>query len=500
VPPGLRCWLAIPGLGARKARALHLATGLATLEELEAAAREGRLRGIPGFGEKSEANILAGIERMRAHAGRFLQPVARAEARRLLELLAARPGVRRAEIAGSVRRRAVTSGDIDLLVSADEPAAVMEALCGAPGVTEIVARGSTRSSVRLAAGPGADLRVVAEASFPAALLYFTGSKAHNIALRGRAQRAGLRLNEYGLAREDDGTSLPCPDEAAIYRALGIGSWIPPELREDQGEIEAAEAGQLPVLIERSDLRGILHAHSSWSDGAASIETMAREARAMGFQYLGLTDHSRSAVWAHGLSLERVREQRAEVERINHDLDGSFRVLHGIEVDILADGTLDFPDDVLAGFELVVASVHGRFTLGEPEQTARFLRALESPWVDVIGHPTGRLLLQREGYALDLPRVFEAAAARGVAVELNCHPSRLDPDWADLRLGLRRGLRTCIAPDAHAPAGLYDVDYGIGVARKAWCTAEDALNAWPLPRLLEHLRRRRRRAGVLPGSA
>ncbi len=490
VPAGMLAWLEIPGLGPKKARAIHLNLGISTLDELERAAREGRLRDLEGFGAATERKILDGIARVREHAGRFLQPVVQGEAERLLRAVSA-AGVARAAIAGSVRRRAETSKDIDLVVSSEHPGAVMDAFVAAGGVAEVTGRGPTKCSVRLAAGPAADLRVVPEPSFPFALAYFTGSKAHNIALRSRAQRRGLRLNEYALVREEDGTPIRCEDEAGLYRALGL-EYIPPELREDQGEIAAAEEGNLPRLVERGDLLGILHCHSTWSDGAATIREMADAALGMGMTYLGLCDHSRSAAYAGGLSVERVERQQAEIDALNAEYGGRFRILKGVEVDILADGSLDFPDDVLETFDLVVASVHSRFNLSSEEQTARFLRALESPFVDIIGHPTGRLLLSRDPYPLDLPRLIDAAAARGVAVEINAHPSRLDLDPPSLRYGLARGLKTAVNPDAHDTAGLHDVDYGVGVARRGWCTAEDVLNAWDLPRLLDWLAARRRR--------
>lgn len=309
---------------------------------------------------------------------------------------------------------------------------------------------------------------------------------------------GLKLNEYALTGEGDRGNIPCGDEAAIYAALGL-DWIPPELREDQGEIEAAESHRLPRLLRESDLQGILHCHSNWSDGTASIAEMAEAARTLGMSYLGLCDHSRSAAYAGGLSVDRVRAQRAEIDELNRGYAGTFRVLHGIEADILADGSLDYPDEVLAGLDLVVGSVHSRFNLTAEEQTRRFLTALESPYLDILGHVTGRLLLGRDGYPLDLHKVIEAAAEKGVAVEINAHPERLDPGWSAIRYGLGRGMKTAINPDAHSPQGLQDVSYGVALARKGWCTAEDVLNAWPLARLVDHLASRRARSGRDGGS-
>ena len=494
VPPGLLSWLGIPSLGPKKVRAIHVTLGISTLEELEAAAREGRLRDLEGFGAASEKKILEGIARLRSHAGRFLRPVVLEEARRLQARLREVAGVECVEVAGSVRRGAETGKDVDLVATARDGEAVMDTFVSDPGVVEVVGRGPTKCSVRLAAGPAADLRVVPAESFPFALLYFTGSKAHNVALRARAQGMGLKLNEYALARETDGAPVPCADETAIYAALGL-AYVPPELREDTGELEAAARGALPRLVELADLRGILHCHSTWSDGVQSIEEMADAARGMGMGYLGLCDHSRSAAYAGGMSIERVREQHREIDALNRRYGSAFRVLKGIEVDILADGSLDYPDDVLATFELVVASVHSRFNLSAQEQTARMIRAVSSPYVDIVGHPTGRLLLVRDAYPLDLFALLDAAAERGVAVEVNAHPQRLDLDPAGLRHGLAKGMRTAIDPDAHETAGLRDIAYGVDTARRGGCAAEDVLNTRPLPALLELLRDRRRRAGA-----
>ena len=493
IPAGLLDWLKIPGLGAKKARKIHVTLGISTLDELEQACNDGKLRDLPGFGEKSEQKILRGIERLRTRAGRFLRPVALETAERLLALVRSVPGVGRAELGGSVRRKLETSKDIDIVAVAEQPQALMEAFAAAAGVVEIIGRGPTKCSVRLAEGPTADLRVVPEASFAAALFYFTGSKAHNIAIRGRAQRMGYTLNEYALTEIESGEALPAADETAIYELLEIPSFIPPELREDQGEIEAAGAGELPQLLEREQLQGLLHVHSSWSDGSATIAEMAEATREMGFSYLGLCDHSQAAAYAGGLSPERVLEQHAEIDALNAKYDGGFRILKGIEVDILHDGSLDFDDELLSRFEIVVAAVHSLFTLGREEQTARILKAMESPYVDVVAHVTGRILLQRDGYPLELTRILDAAADRGIAVEVNAHPNRLDLDWRDLRYALKRGMKTSINPDAHSTQGLRHVDFGVEVARKAWCTAEDTLNAWPLDRLFEHLRQRRREA-------
>lgn len=492
VPEGLLSWLKIPGLGPKKVRAIHVALGIATLDELEAAAKAGRLRELDGFGPASEKKILDGIARARERTGRFLMPIAAGAAERLLAAVRSVPGVLRAEVAGSIRRRAETAKDVDLVAAAEDATRAMDAFVAAEGVVDVTGRGETKCSVRLASGLGADLRIVPEASFPFALAYFTGSKAHNVALRARAQRMGMRLNEYALVREEDGAPVPCADETDVYAALGL-DFVPPELREDLGEIEAAESGALPDLIEENALLGILHCHSNWSDGTATIEEMAEAARKMGMDYLGLTDHSRSAAYAGGLSIERVREQHREIDGLHGRWESSFRILKGIECDILADGTLDYPDEVLAEFDFVLASVHSRFGLSREEQTERMVRAVGNPWVDLLGHPTGRLLLERDPYELDLFRVLDAAVEAGVAVEINAHPSRLDLDPPSLRYGLPKGLKTSVNPDAHSPEGLADVRWGIGVARRGGCRREDVLDAWPLDALLGWLGERKDRA-------
>jgi DNA polymerase (family 10) len=489
VPAGLMKWLRIPGLGPKKVRAIHQALAISTLGELEYACQENRLRDLDGFGQASQDRIVAGIHRLRKNAGRFLQPVVQEEAVRLLELVRSVSGVIRAEVAGSVRRRTETSKDIDIVVASTDPEPVMEAFADSEQVEDITGRGPTKCSVVLKSGPSADLRVVEDTAFPFTVMYFTGSKDHNIAMRSRARTAGLKLNEYGLVPEDGGNSLPCVDEEAIYSTLDL-PYIEPELREDLGELEAAERGDLPQLVEQSDIRGVLHCHSTWSDGSASIADMAQACLDRGYSYLGICDHSQSASYAGGLRPPKVLAQHEEIDRLNHDLDGTFTVLKGIEADILADGELDYPDELLSRFDLVVASVHSRFNLSEKDQTARILKALDNRYVDILGHPTGRLLLARDPYPLDRRAIVQAAAERNVAVEINAHPSRLDLDWRELAVGMRHGLLTSINPDAHSPAGIDHVHHGIGIARKGWCTADQVLNAWPLDRLHAWLQERR----------
>jgi len=361
----------------------------------------------------------------------------------------------------------------------------MGAFVSQKGVVDIVARGETKSSVRLSSGMAADLRVVSDKEFPFALHHFTGSKEHNVSLRARAQRLGLKLNEYGLFQGEK--LLPCKDEAAIYSRLGL-AFIPPELREDRGEFEAAERGNLPTLVDWQDLKGVLHVHTQASDGTASLEEMAQAAKSLGLSYVGICDHSKAAQYARGLDEARVDEQHREIDRLNHHLQG-VTLLKGIEVDILADGSLDFSDDVLSRFDLVVASVHSRFSLSEEAMTRRIVRALSNPHVHILGHPTGRLLLAREPYAVDMAAVIRAAAAQGVCIELNANPHRLDLDWRLIPSAKQAGVKISIDPDAHQVAGIEDMRYGVGIARKGWLTRQDLLNTLPLPDLLKHLRAR-----------
>jgi DNA polymerase (family 10) len=482
-PPGIFEVLRIPGLGPRKARVIWEQLGVGSLGELEYACHENRLADLPGFGARSQERILRGIELLKRHRDRFHCDLALQEAEAILTALSAHPAVRRISLAGSVRRRAETSKDVDLVASSEDPGPLMEAFTKLPRVAEVVARGETKSSVRLASGMNADLRVVRDDAYPFALHYFTGSKAHNVAVRGRAQRMGLKLNEYGLFRGEE--RVPCRDEAEIYAELGL-SYIPPEIREDLGEIDAAERGAIPELVTWEDLKGVLHVHTSASDGSASLEEMTRAARGLGLSYIGICDHSKAARYAGGLDERRVEEQHREIDAINRKLR-DIVILKGIEVDILADGSLDFGDDVLATFDFVVASVHSRFDLDEMAMTGRIVRAIRNPRVHILGHPTGRLLLAREPYRVRMEEVIGAAADSGVALELNANPHRLDVDWRLLPRIREAGVRVAINPDAHHPAGIGDMRYGVGIARKGWLGAADVLNTLPAGALLRSLR-------------
>ena len=486
LPPGLLDLLQVPGLGPKKVKAVYDRLGVSTLADLEAACRAGKVAHLEGFGAKTQENILKGIERLRSHAGRFLLSEALPLALDLRAALASHPAARRVEVAGSLRRRRETVNDIDLIASATDPAAFMRGFTTHPLVAAVLAHGPTKASVRLKTSIQADLRVVAEAEFPFALHHFTGSMEHNVAIRNRAIARGLKMNEYGLFEGE--TPLPCRDEAAIFERLGL-AYIPPELREDLGEIEAAERGALPALVEEGDLTGTFHCHTTWSDGLNSLEEMAAAARQMGYAYLGIADHSEAAKYAGGLTRQQVAEQHAAIERLNGTFR-DFRLLKGIEADILADGALDYDGETLRRFDYVVASVHSRFTMDASTMTARLLKALSHPKVTMLGHVSGRLLLQREPYLFDLEAVLQAAARHGVVVEINANPRRLDLDWRHLRRARELGVLLAINPDAHSTEGLRDIAYGVGVARKGWCTKSDILNARPLPEVLAFLARRK----------
>ena len=477
-PPGLLAMLQVPGLGPKKAKALYDALAIDGLPALEAACLDGRVERVKGFGAKTAANILEGVRFLAKAGGQVRFDKAVALAAGLLDRLRHVPGVTAAEVCGSVRRRAETVKDIDLLVATPDPAAVTAAFVGSPEVVQVVGTGPTKSSV-VARVPyktshvtlAADLRVVTPAQFPFALLHFTGSKAHNVRLRQRAADRDLVLNEYEL-RADAGP-VPCATEADIYAELGL-TWIPPELREDAGEIEKAEAGPLPDLVTPGDIRGVFHNHTTASDGSATLQDMALAAGALGYTYFGVGDHSQSLTVANGLTPARVRAQWAEIDGLNARLTG-VRVLKGTECDILADGSLDFPDDLLAGFDYVVVSVHSLFHLPEPEQTARVCKALAHPAATMLGHATGRLLLRRDGYKIDLDAVIRAAAAHGKMIEINAQPDRLDLDWRHARRAKTAGVPLVINPDAHSPDDLAKVPFGVNVARKAGLTPADVFN-------------------------
>ncbi|HKY31291.1 MAG TPA: DNA polymerase/3'-5' exonuclease PolX [Candidatus Polarisedimenticolia bacterium] len=479
IPGGLLEMIRIPGLGPRRAHLLHKQLGLASVEDLEAACRSGRLSGVAGFGAKSQEKILQGIAFLRRQVGSLLLSDATRLAEGLLEALRGQRHVARCALAGSLRRRKDVVRDVDLLASHSKgiPAqAVIRAFVSLPLVEQVLAAGDTKASILTGTGRQVDLRVVSEKEFPFALHYFTGSAGHNIALRRRAQALGMKINEYGLWK--GARRIPCRDEEEIFARLGL-AWIPPELREDWGEIEAAEAGTLPRLVEAGDLRGVLHVHSTWSDGRDSLEAMVKAATDRGAEFIGISDHSRTAVYAGGLGLEQVRAQKKEIEGLRRRHPG-LTILHGTESDILRDGSLDYPAELLAELDFVIGSVHSQLALPEAEQTARVIKAIENPYLTCVGHPTGRLLLQRDGFAIDLERVLQAAAAHRKLVEVNASPNRLDLDWRGCRRARELGVAVSINPDAHDAEELADVAYGVDTARRGWLAAGDVANTRPWP--------------------
>ena len=487
-PPGLVALLRIPGLGPKKIKALHEDLKIESLADLRAAAESGRIAALKGFGDKTENKILEGIAFVEQTGDRILQSHAMRLVAPILEAVRGHKQVIRAEYCGSLRRRAETIGDLDVLFSSKTPAEVIDRFVKLPQVASVLAHGPTKASVRLADGVQCDLRGVEDDQFAFALHYFTGSKAHNIAMRKRALARGLSLNEYALSGED--RTVPCGTEAELFEALGL-AYIPPELREDAGEFEAAEKGRLPDLVERNDLKGTFHCHSEWSDGTATIAEMAQAARDRGLQYLGIADHSRSAGYAGGLSIERVRAQWAEIDALNETYDSGFRIFKGTECDILPDGSLDFPDDLLDGFDYVVASIHSSFGMPREQMTARLVRAASNPRVTMLGHPTGRLLLARDGYSVDLDAVIDAAAKAGTMIEINANPHRLDLDAVHCRRAREKGVTIVINPDAHSMDGLDDLDYGISVARRGWLEKADVWNTLPLKTMVQRIEKRSR---------
>lgn len=486
VPPGLFEMIRIPGLGAKRAKVIHEKLGVSTVGELEYACNENRLMDLDGFGLKMQQRILDGIRSIKRYRGRFLYPAAISEADAIYGILKKHKSVHRVSIAGSLRRRKETVKDIDFVVSTKSPSAVMEAFTALSGVESVIAHGETKSSIRLASGIQVDLRAVTDAEYPFALHHFTGSKEHNIAMRARALRMGIKMNEYGLFKGEK--LLPCKDEAAIFRRLGL-DFIPPELREDMGEVLAAEEGRIPDLIEMGDIKGIFHNHTTESDGNATLEEMVRAAGEAGYVYIGISDHSRSAHYANGLSVERIREQHRRIDAVQKRFK-KIAIFKGIECDILPDGSLDYPDDVLATFDFVIASVHSKFKMSESEMTARVIRAIRNPHVTMLGHATGRLLLSRDGYPIDMRKVIDAAAESGTMIELNAHPYRLDLDWRLGPYAKEKGLSISINPDAHSTDGIRDVAYGVGAARKGWFTKKEVFNSRTANEVRKALDRRR----------
>lgn len=490
----------IPGLGPKKIKAVYEQLGISNIAELEKAATDGRIAALAGFGAKTAKNLLASIETRKLHSGYFLLGEAAPVAETILEDLKSLPEVSQASIAGSYRRRKETVHDLDLIVAGKNALEIIEYFTSHDEVETILAKGETKASVRLKSGMQCDLRVVTNDEYPFALNYFTGSKEHNVMMRGRALERGFTLNEYRLglvAERATGRGATSAEEIPkiyqerdLYRALGL-DYVEPELREGRGEIVAAEQGTLPRLIELENLRGTFHNHTTASDGRASLEQMAEAAMEIGLEYLGIADHSKASYQAHGLDEARLLAQVAEIGRLNASYDG-FRLFAGTECDILKDGALDFSDEILGQLDYVVASVHSSFTQSEAEMTKRIIRAMENPHVTMLGHLTGRVLLNRESYALDIPAIIEAAAATGTIIELNANPHRLELDWRWWPLAKEKGVKCAINPDAHQTDGLQHLWFGVAQARKGWLERGDVVNCLPIGKIEAILRAKRLR--------
>jgi DNA polymerase (family 10) len=490
-PPTALEFLKIQGLGPKSIAQIWEHYRVSTIDDLERLCREQKLRLLPRMGAKLEEKVLRSIAAYRQSAGRFLLSFADELAGQLTAWLAAEKGVEKVTPAGSLRRGKETVGDLDLLVTGPRAAAALDRFAAYPEVKEILGKGENKASARVGEqGIQVDVRALPAKSFGAALQYFTGSKEHNVALRTRAVKMGLKLSEYGLFRASDDKPLASAAEEEIYSALGL-AWIPPELRENWGEIEAAAEGRLPLLVETADIRGDLHMHTTSSDGRATLEEMAGAARALGYEYIAITDHSKALAMANGLDEKRVLEFAARVRALDHQALG-IRVLSGIECDIRRDGSMDLADEALAALDIVVGSVHSYMNLDYAEMTGRLLRALESPYLRVLGHPTGRLLLQREAFPFDFERVAEEAARRGVLFEINASPERLDLHPTLLRAAKQRGVKFVISTDAHHPKHLANMRYGVITARRGWLEKTDVVNTLPLAEFLAVLKRGKRR--------
>lgn len=489
VPLSVVEMMQVPGMGPKTAALVWKELGVNSLEELKTAAEAGKLRDLPGLGAKTEANILAGIDILSRRTDRYLIGDAYPLATGILDELLELPESQHGTVAGSLRRGRATIGDIDLLIASDSPAPIMKAFVEMPAVARVLGHGETKSSVELHSGHQVDLRVLPTERYGTLLVYFTGSKDHNVVLRELALKQGLSLNEHAFTPVDGGDEILCDTEEKVYATLGM-PWIPPELRENRGEIEAAKAGELPDLIALDDMRGDLQSHTTWSDGKSTVLEQARAAQARGYDYLLVTDHSYGLGMVQGLTPEDVDRQRVEVDAANAELAGEFTVLQGVEVEIKADGTLDYDDETLAKFDIVLASLHTSLRQPREQITARLLNAIRNPYVRIIGHPRGRLLPDREPADLDMDAVYAAAAEHDVALEINANPHRLDLDGIHARRALEMGVKLTISTDAHRPEEFALMHYGVTMARRGWVTAADVVNTWPLDDVLEWARSRR----------
>ncbi|MCZ2113991.1 MAG: DNA polymerase/3'-5' exonuclease PolX [Anaerolineae bacterium] len=488
VPPSLVDMMRVEGLGPKRVKQIHDLLGISTMAELTAAAREGKLRELPGMGVKSEAKLLSAIEALSVHGdSRVPLGVAWPIAQQMLDALQQVPGVTRAAVGGSLRRMKDTIGDIDLLVAAESAEQVMDRFVQLDLVETVDSRGPTRARVTLLTGLGVDLRVLPIERWGTLMAYFTGNKDHNVKLREMALKMGYSLSEYSFTPLDGGAEILCASEEEVYSRLGL-AYIPPTLREDRGEIEAAKAKSLPVLIELEDIRSDLHMHTEWSDGKYSVMEMAKAAREQGLDYIALTDHSASLGIANGLSVERLRQRAVEVKEANDVLGPKFRVLQGTEMEIRADGSLDYPDDVLEELDFVIASLHTGLSQPREQVTQRMLSAINNPHVDMIAHPTGRLLPDRPGADLDMDAIIAAAAATGTILEINANPARLDLRDVHARMAIEHGVKIAINTDAHQPEDFGLRHFGVATAQRGWVTASDVVNTWPLEQFLDYISR------------
>ncbi len=483
VPPGLVELLKVEGLGPKRIKTLYDTLGITSLEELREAAAKGEISKLPGFGKKLEQTILKGVVLAKKEGRRFRWAYAEAFAIELVRFLKKARGLKEIEVAGSYRRKKDTVGDLDILVAAREPAQIIDHFVTFPDIKTVISKGQTRSTVILSSDIQVDLRAVEEESYGSALHYFTGSKAHNIAIRSIALKAGLKINEYGVFKGEKRIAGRSEDE--IFSAVGL-PFIEPELRENRGEIEAAMEGRLPRLITLEDIKGDLHCHTKWSDGKHTVSEMAEAARSLGYSYIAITDHSRRLAMIKGLDEERLIEQAREIEEVRARFP-DIHILHGIEVDILEDGSLDLSDEALSRLDIVVAAIHSKFKLSKEKQTERLLRAIDNPRVNIIAHPTGRLIGERDGYDLDMERVMEHAKARGCILELNAQPSRLDLNDVHLKLAKEMGIKVSIATDSHNTDNLLFMRFGINQARRGWLERQDVVNCLPVEGLKKLLK-------------
>ncbi|MFT5904886.1 MAG: DNA polymerase (family 10) [Cryomorphaceae bacterium] len=487
-PEGLFELFDLSGLGPKKIKALYEKLGVDSVAALKEVCKSGKVAELSGFGAKTVDKILEAIELKEKFASHFRLGSVAVMAETLLDSVRRHPAALRCTHAGSYRRSKEILHDIDILVATDKPAELTEYFSKLPEVSSVIVCGDTKASIRLDDGLQCDLRAVSNEAYPFALQYFSGSKEHNVELRKRAKQKGWSLNEYDFQGDDESVALPeVNDEADIYRALGL-DFIPAELRENRGEIEAAERGGIPKLIELENLRGTFHNHTTASDGRNSLAEMAEAAIELGLEYLGIADHSKSSFQANGLYADRLLRQVAEIRKLNKNeaWGGKFKILAGSEVDILKDGSLDFPDEVLKQLDYCVASVHNAFTLPEDEMTARIIRAMENEYVTMLGHPTGRLLLKRNSYAVNVDKIIDCAAETGTVIELNCNPMRLDMDWRHWKKAKEKGVKCSINPDAHRTEQLQYLSYGVRLARKGWLTKDDVINTKNLSEIEEWL--------------